>query len=465
MYLPSNPKVAIIDDKIDEVAPLFSVFSKAGIPFIYCDGKEQSFPIDGFPSIRLLVLDIDIKGGAFNEKTAASICANAINKIIKYEKQLYCIVFWTHHSNIKKLIIKNLETINKEPIGSFDWDKSELSRKSSEDLISALSIKINEGIKEKAFEFLVFWENKIAQDTSKFTHLFERIPREAGKTRNDLILSILSKLACSYTGKDKLDDSEKNIVFATKKLNSGFIDYLRYDDFNYSLNLPLNASLSLTDIAVLNSLLFVDEKNGYCQIENGSVLEVDDEDLFESLKGDLPANISLKDGAVRLVGVVVTPACDLAYSKVLRKASESDSYYHRVLYGLQIDLSNDSISGINCLINLNARKKEKKEAIERLKECFYNEDKKEIRRDEIENCFSKINISFPLIPERLLVTEPLHIGGENKIIIFNFASFSTRLLSSKEKVLFQLKSTFVHDLQTKIAIHVNRLGNDMIRLS
>src|SRR5690606_9199442 len=63
MYLPINGRVAIIDNNIKEVLPLFRTFSQNRIPYIFIDGSD----IDWLPDdqhdlndIRLVYLNLNL---------------------------------------------------------------------------------------------------------------------------------------------------------------------------------------------------------------------------------------------------------------------------------------------------------------------------------------------------------------------------------------------------------------------
>lgn len=127
MLLPQNPKVVVIDDHFEEVENIIKVFSKRCIPFIYLDGKRDNDPEQFQPSVRLIVLDIDLeeRTSGQNEKNKISTLTNYISKIITEENQLYYIVFWTKNPNLIQEIIANLRKLRKDPIGYSDWEKSE----------------------------------------------------------------------------------------------------------------------------------------------------------------------------------------------------------------------------------------------------------------------------------------------------------------------------------------------------
>ena len=65
MFLPINGRVAIIDNEIGEVEPLFKIFSKNRIPYTFVKGDDMDYlpeENDESNDIRLVFLDLNLLG-------------------------------------------------------------------------------------------------------------------------------------------------------------------------------------------------------------------------------------------------------------------------------------------------------------------------------------------------------------------------------------------------------------------
>ena len=111
MLFPQNPKVLIIDDEYSEVSGLMQTFSLKGIPFIHLNGSKVPKKFKKFTSIRLVILDIDLRGrtiGIHDDNQKAAVLAKYLNEIIDENTYPFFILFWTKNSEVSKSVVKYL---------------------------------------------------------------------------------------------------------------------------------------------------------------------------------------------------------------------------------------------------------------------------------------------------------------------------------------------------------------------
>lgn len=453
MWFPQNPKVLVVDDKYEEVKPLFNLFSMHGISYIHFDGKKDSLPKQPFSSVRLVILDIDLEGltEGLDEKSKASALASYLEKLITIKESPYFILFWTKHEEIIDNFIKYLKLDDACPI---DWKNMEKPTK-EELTLDYIQKHFFSTISNDAFEFLLTWEDAVSKDASHFTNNISNIVKqETKKTLADWNVSmknILSKFACSYLGMSKISSEDKDnaLEYATSILNQSFVEILSLD-YSKSMNisLPEKPVVTLETVAQLNSILFI-EKCTDNKIENGKVyIDTEDDNIFELLKGKILSKKGAKTCDCQLLSVVLTPECDLAHRKYLYK-NDPQTEYHRILYGIKIEIGSNI--DYKSFFEYAASAYSKKVKIENTK--LSNHLKKDVK-----NCISCNK------PENLYETQPfIDEFGKICVIIFHFGTIQTKeIVPSSISFSYLLKNSLISDLQTKLANHVNRLGNSML---
>lgn len=485
MWFPKNPKVLVVDDRLDEIAPLLKIFSLEGIPYVYYDGKED-VPEHPFSSIRLVVLDVELEGrtnSMQDDKTVASTLCTYLNSLIDIENSSYSILFWTKRPNVIENVIQYLSDCKGAPITYKNMEKP-----AAKDLnIDYVKSKFFSDFGENTFEFLINWENSITQDATKFINEMSNVVRKNSIEKHiawdDSIKSILSKLAYSYTGtSEKHPLGENAILYATNVLCQSFAESLSHD-LHSIFELPTEPNVSLSTIASLNSILFVAKTND-SKIENGKVfLDSDDPEIFELIKKDIISQKQLSTCEFQPISVVITPSCDLAHDKFLKTAN---SEYHQILSGLKVviksGISSDYFEYAASLTSNRNRVSDIIELDQKWSESFLggaNQDKiKEIFGEEadekIKDITKKIKITKELHkriksfvvtskPENLFITSPFIDEDSVCVMAFHFCSIRTKKLNASQiQFKYHLKNSLISDLQSKLANHVNRLGNSML---
>lgn len=453
MWFPQNPKVLVVDDEPSEIDPLLKLFSQNGIPYVHFDGKEDSYPEKPFSSIRLVILDIDLEGrtSGLDDKTKASVLATYLSQLITTKDSLYAILFWTKRKEIIDNVIEYLSQDNGEPVV---WKDMEKPAKADLNL-EYVRKKFFSNLQDDVFEYLIKWEECISNDASLFTNEMSSLAKQnAINNKSDWtasMKSIFSKLACSYNGTSKIssDEKDKALKYATYILNQSFSESLSVVDINFpSVELPETPDISLTSVAQLNSILFI-EKCDDSKIENGKVFfNTENHDILELLKKKILSKVGFEDCNCQLVSVVLTPSCDLAHKKYLYK-DEPKIEFHRILSGIKIEIGDNA--DYERYFNYAASACSKKKKIEEFQLSTS-------QKMELQKCISCNR------PENLYETQPF-IDNEGKIcvIIFHFGTIQTiEINPANISFSYLMKNSLISDLQTKLANHVNRLGNSML---
>jgi hypothetical protein len=427
LLFPQNPKILVIDDEYNEVKGLLSALSKNGTPYAYFDGSFDSEPDEPFAGVRLVIMDIDLanRPSGTGDKNKAAVLTTYLKKLISVSANPLFVLFWTKNTALIKLVINNLE---KEKI--FLSGYVDLEKPSAIDMgkmkIEDFEEKITSVVSKNAFNYIIGWENGIDKAVSLFTNEISAVCKSDSENSksdwNKSVMSVLSKLACSYIGLDKLNgiESKKKLLYATYVLNKSFSENLpTIVDVKSDIDLPVENKLSLRTIAGLNTKLFLKNVSDLNRIENGKIFEdVENTELLNLLEKEKKIAGLSKNGNTKLVSIILTPPCDIAHTKFLKKDDKVEM--HRVLYGVKIVIPDDDPSILDCLKSS--------------------------------------------IPETLYFVRPF-IDKDNKvcIIVFHFGTITTKPLKTGEvSFSYMLKENLTFDLQTKLANHVNRLGNSML---
>lgn len=101
--LPRFGKVAIVDNKHQEVEVVEQLLTANGIPYVYYDyGKLiNEGEINKIDGIRLVFLDIRLEDGNEEAKNIYSVLASTIETIIGVNNGPYTIVLWTNEYQLK----------------------------------------------------------------------------------------------------------------------------------------------------------------------------------------------------------------------------------------------------------------------------------------------------------------------------------------------------------------------------
>ncbi|MDR1895310.1 MAG: hypothetical protein LBR10_00785 [Prevotellaceae bacterium] len=412
-------RVVIIDDNYEEVRPLLFALWQKGISYIYLDGQIENLPEIPYSGVRLIFLDIVIGMENPSDKNKAAPIANVVSKIVGTNPGPYFIVFWTKHDGIIKEVIRYLQSVNISPVGYINLDKPTSSDDdiTIDELIQRLEMKLSQ---LESFNYVLELEGFIEKAVTKFSsNFFSIVPPEGDNTEwSKRVRSVLGKLALAYTEKPELENNENDVRHAflllADSLNDSVQQIIKTETFDYKVALS-KVALKPEQIAKINTSLFIDF-NPDTNLVFGNIFFADhliDIRLKEAILNDIKPRPDASND-INLVGMIITPACDLANKKYLH----NDANCFRILYGLLIPVT--------------------KSIYEHRKEADFT-------------------------------TQPFWYPQKEKIyqLIFHFGSLTSIWWKNDEMPPFEftIKEHLAFDIQSKMANHANRLGNSMIPFS
>jgi len=420
MNLPNNGRIVLIDDDAKEVQPLLNALGRLPVPYIYYDGSWDNLPANPTGGVRCVFLDIELQGMEGQEpKTKASGITGILKKIISDSNGPYVIIFWTRHEEIIAAVLENCKKSGIPPVESINMEKTDWMNGAGVN-IDALSKSLHEKLGPiGAFLLYVEWENILNDSCKQFVADFSSLV-PTGNTWSRDTFFIFYNLYKTFVGKDTSDDKTEMFRCACHLMNRSFLDTLE-NKTSAELKIPAGSELiqgAISDEtkARLNSSLFIGA-NILGRPSTGNIYPITDESLLNCLKDNIFKS-GQEPGQIKLCCVIITPECDLAQKKVITFKGPNDEEYrvHRVVYGIYFPTSENSKAMQN---RFNS---EGKDAYFHIGPLWYDK-------------------------QRLKVV--IH---SSTIAILSADKFS-------EGPLFRIKRDLLFDLQSKIANHVNRLGN------
>ncbi|MCT3639105.1 hypothetical protein CMU11_06500 [Elizabethkingia anophelis] len=452
MYLPINGRVAIIDNEITEVKPLFQIFSKFRIPYTFFDASDsESLPetTDETNDIRLLFLDLNlIDKSTQSEKNVKSSLIAVLNRIISKNNFPYLIILWSTQEDSYFPVVEKIfeeELKDRKPIAIESFIKAEYIPANGE-IISGNNKLIEKVIeifnRHQAFSTLIYWENKVHKSADMVLQsIFSAYNSDSWVNKTNFIIEKLSQGYLGFQNHKKSNYVERT-KGALQAFNNVFYDTLE-SQVNLLSNIKEQAFLE-SDESTLSKEIILDALN-FKLIASDTELVLDytgivaedvnpkSDSVFKSILSEVldytiigndivdfgalkpstqSKKISEKRNSIRQdwkkIYLVVTPLCD----KVQNKHKNI-----RTVKGFII-------------------KKEFKKYIDQKSEAIY--------------------ISPPFYLQEL---------EESFILVLNFRYFFTFTTDQKIltgiksiKPIFRLRSTIIAEIQSKLARHVNRQG-------
>ena len=416
--LNERQKVIVIDDNYDEIAPFLKALWQKGIACIYLNGQPDNLPVKPFHGVRLLFLDIVLGTEGTSDKNKAAPVANVVKHIVGNTPSPYFIVFWTKHPDLVGDVLRYLDLAKISPTGYLCRIKPSAVNavETTSELMKEIDTKLSE---LGAFEYLLAWESIVEKAAHNFsTNLFINIPSKGNQTDwSSQVTTLIGSLAKGYSG--QLSNTENDIRNAFFMMTDSFRDTLRQiiksEHLNHQTSLS-GQSIGLEQLAKINSSLFIDFTPSKT-ISIGNVLIKQNPEVYfrETLinsifKSNIPDDIEI-------IGIIITPACDLVNKKYLHNSKSC----FRILYGILIPIQDNQTVGKDLKTG---------DAIFKLEPFWYT------------------NKNLPYL------------------LIFHFGSLSSVWWGQDEipDFVFALKEHLVFDIQSKMANHANRLGNSMLQL-
>lgn len=425
MVFPICNRVVVVDNVYNEAKPLLQTLNKKGIPYFYYDGENQGLPSNPLSGIRLLFLDIELEGtSGSSERNKISKLMGVYNKIIAKDNGPLCIIFWTSHSEVTNTFLAEMPDNYCKPTISLCIEKQTCMTDNEFDL-PKLRRKLQKVSEElKSFHLYLGWENAVTVATGKYITSFNSfVPNDKYWSKNVSNLFFLLHKANFLKTKDK----KSQILFreACTVFNQAFLSTLV--SYTNRIKIPVRYCFSSSGIpahqceaiAKLNTLLFVNETKKDSE-QAGLLFYCKSNKITSCLKNHLIISSDKKKSPdyskldVLLCKVVLTPACDIAQDNLLKTVDGNS--VHRFIYGIRFKGNLNSLK----LLQLQYYKSES---------------------------------SF--------LIENVWIKGAIYSFIFHVASIQSETLPSA-RLGVSLNKELLFDLQTKVAMHANRLGNSLL---
>ena len=108
MILPTNGKVAVFDDKYNDVKNLLGALSKNAVPYFYFqDEGGEDLPEKPISNIRLVFLDLElVTDGSANPQNIISSIGGRLSKVLEQNSN-YVLVYWSTKQQLYGEIIDN----------------------------------------------------------------------------------------------------------------------------------------------------------------------------------------------------------------------------------------------------------------------------------------------------------------------------------------------------------------------
>lgn len=333
--LPRFGKVAIVDNKHQEVEVVEQLLTANGIPCVYYDyGKLiNEGEINKIDGIRLVFLDIRLEDGNEEAKNIYSVLASTIETIIGVNNGPYTIVLWTNEYQLKDevedFLMKRLsDEDTTRPTYICALDKKDFLEK-PESLFGRVNDELN---KNRPLEFLTTLESMTMEIPLS---LLKMLLYETGNGIDPSSINKLLMLLASVESTDEIDN-----VKATKNILSVIADLVkdRYLDLTSNNNRiselaeymdvlptfdPNNVSIEVK--ARLNTAFNINTHGSENEKLPGKVYktnQIDDLDSFDKStfgKKGKQLVLTKKDKKVvvvyDLIKVDITPGCDYAQDK------------------------------------------------------------------------------------------------------------------------------------------------------
>jgi hypothetical protein len=418
-------KIIVVDDKYDEIKPFLTALSKEGISYIYLDSQPENLPLVPFTGVRIIFLDIVLgTEGTASDRNKAAPAANIVKHIVGDKPSPYFIVFWTEHSELIKEVLRYLDADNISPVGHLMlYKKPQTSNyiRTTTEIINEIKSKF---IEFGAFEYLLTWENIVEKTASIFsTNLFSNIPAKGIQTEwSNQVTSLMGSLAAVYTEHSPLNNNAEDVRNAFLMMTDSFKDSLQQTvkmeklSFNATLS---DGPMNIEQISKINASLFFDFSPGKKPFLGKVFVYKDyEKHLYDSLVMNIFKNKEIPDD-IDIVGMIITPACDLSNKKYLH----NDKDCFRVLYGLLIPIQDYT---------------------------------KQIGNLKVGN----------IQQQALCNLAPFWYKNKPYLLIFHFGSLSSVWWNTGEipDFAFIIKEHLAFDIQSKMANHANRLGNSMLQI-
>lgn len=444
MDLPRNARVIIVDDKYDEVKDLVQVLAKQGVSTLYYSGDNTQYPIHPLSGVRLLFLDLVLKGMSGTQpKDVASKVVNTYRSLIADTNGPLIIVLWTKNIDYCKHVKENLRRIVKNPYFVLAIDKMDccVAGKRNEYSIPKIRKAITDGLKAVDKTMLkdivgmnIAFENALFSSANALLDRFAKIA-PMGRSWAKMMSFVYAKLYASNGGETGRNDVGRQFAIASRLYSEGLSDFVY--DFLIDSKLEVSKGFCFSDKLIPDGKArkLIGRINAFLNCSGNSSGEIAPGCLFEvesSVKMTELKNAILKDfvekgtrhkalmrsTCTKMCRLVVTPSCDYSLGKELdlAKSGRTPRKLNRVVYGLLVP-----------------------------KSLFSTWGKKPFK-------------DGPKVYQQL---KDIEFRGERYALLIHVGTLSLELLDANEEMhryLFTLKALPLSDIQTNVSNQMNRIG-------
>lgn len=461
MQIQNNAQILVIDDHYEEVKNVLSCLTKNGLSYIHNDGSEDQCPVDKYWGVRFVILDIDLEGrtsGITSDATKASTLVAYLEDIISDNNGPLFVLFCTKNEDVIKYAEQYFAS-SALVLAGYDSLEKDANGIAGDEALKKLNDAVQGSILPDTFRFFLSWEQQV--DLARTSFIGDLVSLKSESTAslgervsqwNENLKRLLCNFAVAYTGRrwNEIKQDAHIPSYALRMLNLSFEDKLPQSADIFEIPQEKDSvAIPVDQIAKINRSLFL-KKVGEDAIETGCAFYENNEPLLNALRGNI-----LREGDsvnTKLLTIVITPQCDLAHPRFLCIEQNYDGKHvvtplHRVVRGLEIEISDKKYEKY---FQKAGEYQKKLDFIEQLN--LTSGEKKTLK-----------GFVSAQSAEYLYKTCPIENNdGKMCVWIFHFASVSTIPLDETQKFDYQLSKELVFDLQSKLANHVNRLGNSML---
>lgn len=435
MNIPLNGRIALVDDKYNEIKPLISLLSKKRIPFNYYTGlKAAELPENSDKNpITFLFLDLNIVESQHNPKVVISTLHPILKALCPSGNKPYFIIIWSKKINdfadhLEKHFKKDDDLKDRKPVMFIRLDKTDYfgmeedgSYAFDEDKYDLLFDNIkNEFENISLLKNFLLWENIVHNETKEtvgeFSSFFDFDDKWNANTK-----AIIFHLSKAILGNDDIEKSndETKLIAAFSKINSFLSDKIQHTLINDKLG-PISG---------------ISDDN--CTKKNK------DGRLTSQIKGKINSKLHTSNKGLHLNYFEQGNIYKLPYDiDAIKKVLDKDSY--------------NNITRTNIL-----RSKPSLLQLDLTPVCDYSQDKKYVRLILgvlIKQKFSTINIRNSYQCQ----TPIFHIDNEEYFMVFDYRFISTMTKNEikKRKIspILRLRKEICTDIQSQLANQINRPG-------
>lgn len=420
MNLPLSGRVVIIDDEFQEALPLIQILSKKRVAVTYFSGEIEDLPDNPFEDVRVVFLDVVLKGveGA-DDMSKISKLIGVVKKIVSKVNGPFIIAIWTKHPELTKKLQNALNkegfytlTVNLEKEIFFEKKEGGDGWIFKEDNMDKLQRNIEEKVKLiDIFKVFINWENLIHDAASMTVNEISKFAEFDVRWNNE-IKKIFFSLAKAHAGRmvEDMEDREK-IISALYTFNQMFSDIFERD-----IQQVVIEEISLEDGDIeeevknrINSKILIDSAPSN-ELYPGNVYKDQNveanfiKEILNKHREDVLTSIA--QNSIPIL-VEVTPICDFVQQKVKM---------NRVIKGVLIP---DSANG-----NTHIWRNIKKSAL------------------------------------YLYVSPAIHYEEKNYRMVLDFRYFTSLKGDDirNKKLLFRIRKELLSDIQIRLSSHINRTG-------